>query len=103
MAREGTDRGQALIEFAIVLPIFLLLVCGLVEFGVLLNAASTVNFVSRAAALLAAEGVKTEGADCPVLRAIERDLTAPTTPCRVARVDIYGSDSDGARRGSSLP
>ena len=43
---------------------------GLVEFGVLLNAASTVNYVSRAAALLAAEGGKTEGTDCQVLRAI---------------------------------
>ncbi|TMF27724.1 MAG: pilus assembly protein [Chloroflexi bacterium] len=102
MAREGTDRGQALIEFAIVLPIFLLLIFGLVEFGVLLNAASTVNFVSRAAALLAAEGGKTEGTDCQVLRAIERDLTPPTTPSRVARVEIYWSDSNGNQIGSNV-
>ena len=41
MARKGTtDQGQALVEFALVLPVFLLLIFGLVEFGILLNAAS---------------------------------------------------------------
>jgi len=103
MTREGTtDRGQAIVEFALVLPVFLLLLFGLVEFGVLLNAASTVNYVSRAAALLAAEGGKTEGTDCQVLRAIERDLTPPTTPNRVARVEIYWSDANGNQIGPNV-
>ena len=103
MAREGTtERGQAIIEFALVLPIFLLLLFGLVEFGVLLNAASTVNYVSRAAALLAAEGGKNEGTDCQVLRAVERELTPPTTPSRVARVEIYWSDANGNQIGPNV-
>src|SRR3981081_664530 len=90
-----TERGQALIEFALVLPVFLLLMFGVVEFGVLFNAAVTVNFVSRVAAVLAAEGGRTEGSDCMVLRAIERDTISPATPLRISTVEIYWSDTNG--------
>src|SRR5256885_13049068 len=96
------DSGQALIEFAIVLPVFLLLLFGLVEFGFVLNASSTVNYASRVAALLAAEGGATTGTDCMVLRAIDRALTSPTTPDRVSRVEIYWSDPNGDQIGSNV-
>jgi Flp pilus assembly protein TadG len=103
--REGTsssERGQALLEFAIVLPVFLVLLFGLVEFAFVLNASSSVNYASRVAALLAAEGGKTEGTDCMVLRAVERALTSPTTPTRVSRVEIYWSDSNGDQIASNV-
>jgi Flp pilus assembly protein TadG len=92
---SSSERGQALVEFAIVLPVFLLLLFGLVEFAFVLNATSTVNYASRVAALLAAEGGTTVGTDCMVLRSIERALTTPTTPTRVSRVEIYWSDANG--------
>ncbi len=91
----SSERGQALVEFAIVLPVLLLLLFGLVEFAFVLNASSTVNYASRVAALLAAEGGTTEGTDCMVLRSIERAMTSPTTPTRISRVEIYWSDSNG--------
>jgi Flp pilus assembly protein TadG len=104
--RRGTngssELGQALVEFAIVLPVFLALLFGLVEFAFVLNASSTVNYASRVAALLAAEGGKTEGTDCMVLRAVERALTSPTTPARVSRVEIYWSDSNGDQIASNV-
>ena len=84
----SSEGGQALVEFALVLPVFLLMVFGVVEFGLALNAGVSVNFVSRVAALLAAEGGRTQGTDCMVLRAIERDLMSPATPTRISRVDI---------------
>src|SRR5256885_7649762 len=99
---KSSERGQALVEFAIVLPVFLLLLFGLVEFGFVLNASSTVNYASRVAALLAAEGGATTGTDCMVLRAIDRALTSPTTPDRVSRVEIYWSDSNGDQIGSNV-
>jgi hypothetical protein len=103
MARKGSlDDGQALVEFALVLPVFLLLLFGLVESGVLLNAASTVNHVSRIAALMAAEGGKTDGTDCQVLRAVERELTPPTSPSRVTSVEIYWSDANGNQIGGAV-
>src|SRR5256885_10823806 len=88
------DSGQALIEFAIVLPIFLLLLFGLVEFGFVLNASSTVNYASRVAALLAAEGGATAGTDCMVLRAVEPAPTSPTTPTPGSPLVSYLSDSN---------
>ncbi|MBN2048297.1 MAG: thrombospondin type 3 repeat-containing protein, partial [Anaerolineaceae bacterium] len=42
-------RGQALLEFALVLPLFLLLLYGIVEFGRLLTAVITINTASREA------------------------------------------------------
>jgi len=97
-----TERGQALIEFALTLPIFLLLIFGLVEVGFLYNAAVSVNFVSRVAALLAAEGGRTEGSDCMVLSVIERDLLSPATSSRISTVEIYWSDANGDQISSSV-
>jgi Flp pilus assembly protein TadG len=98
----SSERGQAIVEFALVLPVFLLLLFGLVEFGFVLSATSSVNFVSRVAALLAAEGGRTQGTDCMVLRAIERDLMPPTTPTRISQVAIYWSDANGDQIASSV-
>jgi Flp pilus assembly protein TadG len=98
----SSERGQALVEFAIGLPVFLLLLFGLVEFGFVLNASSTLNYASRVAALLAAEGGKTEGTDCMVLRAVERALTSPTTATRVLHVEIFWSDSNGDQIASNV-
>jgi Flp pilus assembly protein TadG len=97
-----TQSGQALVEFALVLPVFLVLIFGVVEFGFLYNAAVTVNFVSRVAALLAAEGGRTEGTDCMVLRAIERDMISPTVSSRISTVEIYWSDANGDEVASSV-
>jgi len=98
----SSERGQALVEFALVLPAFLLLVFGVVEFGLAFNAAVSVNFVSRAAALLAAEGGRSEGTDCMVLRAIEQDITSPASPTRISSVEIYWSDSNGDQIASNV-
>lgn len=97
----SSDGGQALIEFALVLPFFLLLVFGLVEFSFMLNASSSLNYASRAAALLAAEGGRTQGTDCIVLATIERSLLPPATSTRISRVEIYWSDANGAQIGST--
>ena len=99
---EKAEHGQALVEFAVILPVFMLLLFGLVEFGFLFNAASSVNHVSRVAALIAAEGGKTDGTDCILLRAIERELTPPSTPTRIQRVEVYWSDANGDQIGPNV-
>jgi hypothetical protein len=98
----SSESGQALVEFSLVLPVFLLLIFGLVEFGLALNAAVSVNFVSRVGALLAAEGGRTQGTDCMVLRAIERDLMSPATATRISNVEIYWSDANGDQIASNV-
>jgi Flp pilus assembly protein TadG len=41
------QRGQALVEFAIILPLLLLIIMSIIEFGLMLNSYLTVRNVSR--------------------------------------------------------
>ena len=87
----SSERGQALVEFVLILPVLLLLIFGVIEFGFAFNAAASVNLVSQ-----------TAGTDCMVLRAIERDITSPATPTRISTVEIYWSDPNGDQIGSNV-
>lgn len=101
----GTARaedGQAIVELALVLPIFLALVVGLVEFSFILNSRNTVAFASRDGAMLAAEGGARAGTDCIVLNAIERDIVSPARAIKVTSVRIFWSDANGVQIGSSV-
>ncbi len=52
--RDARDRGAAAVEFALLLPMLLLLVCGIVDFGRALNAQITLTQAAREGARLAA-------------------------------------------------
>lgn len=58
--RRRRTRGQSLVEFALVVPIFLLLLCGILDFGVVLYSRMTVinaaREAARAATLMAGDG-----------------------------------------------
>ncbi|CZR10361.1 TadE/TadG family type IV pilus assembly protein [Trichococcus ilyis] len=56
---KSSQRGQALVEFALVLPMLLLLVLGVLEFGWILKAEIAVSAAAREGARYAAAG-KTE-------------------------------------------
>lgn len=49
-------KGQTLVELALVLPILLIFFCGIVDFGRILHAGSTLNLVSQESARLAGLG-----------------------------------------------
>jgi Flp pilus assembly protein TadG len=51
--RDGHDRGQSAVEFALVIPIFLLMVFGILDLGRAVYAYSTLNNAAREAARLA--------------------------------------------------
>lgn len=89
-------------EFALILPILVLVIFGLFEFSFVMNTSSSVNYASRDGAMIAAEGGANPGTDCVVLQVIERDLVAPAVPPRVQRVEIYWSDLNGAQRGAAV-
>jgi hypothetical protein len=91
--------GQGLVEFSLVLPMFLTILLGIIEFSFAFNAVLAVNFASRNAALLAAEGGADSGTDCIVLRSIENDITSPASTMQVERVEIYQSDRNGTMVG----
>jgi Flp pilus assembly protein TadG len=52
----AADRGAAAVEFALLLPVLLLIVFGIIDFGRALNAQITLTQAAREGARLAAEG-----------------------------------------------
>ena len=48
------ERGQALVEFALLFPLILLLILGVIEFSFVWNSRNTVQFASREGSMLTA-------------------------------------------------
>lgn len=91
------DRGQSLVEFALVFPIFFVLFMGIVEFAFAFNAVLAVNFASRDATLFAAEASSSIGSDCVILGSIEEDVSAPARTSAITSIEIYRATSTGAQ------
>ena len=87
--------GQSLVEFALVVPIFLLLMMGLIEFAFLMNGLLSINYASRDAALIGAEAGNGLGADCQILEKVEQDVSAPASASNITEVQIYWTNSTG--------
>jgi hypothetical protein len=85
-----------LVEFALTLPVLLMLIAGMVEFSLAFNSRDSVLFAARDASMLAAEGGTIAGTDCVVLDRIDRDIVSPARPVRVQTVKIFWSDRNGA-------
>ena len=51
---KSNNRGQASVEFALILPILILLVMGILEFGLFFHSYVNISFASKEAARLAA-------------------------------------------------
>jgi len=92
---ETRERGQGLVEFAMALPVFILLLMSMIEYGFLYNNILTVQFAARQGVSAAAEVGAGDGADCTILKAIEAALTVPIDKTKVTSVDIFQSASDG--------
>ena len=86
---DGTARGQSLVEFALVLPLFLVLVMGIFDLGL---AVFSYNSITNAAR---------EGARLAIVNQDETTITArATSQAGVARtptvtVDFYRAQADG--------
>jgi hypothetical protein len=94
-SRGSGDGGQSLVEFALVVPIFLLLIMGLIEYGFLYNNVLTVQYASRQGVSIAAEAGAVDGADCSILKAVEAALQSPVNRADVEGVTIFESDFNG--------
>jgi Flp pilus assembly protein TadG len=101
-ARRDGERGQGLVEFALVFPIFLLLFMATIEFGLAFNAVLNVNYASRNATLLAAEAGNSAGADCVILQSVEDDIGTPATDAGIQSVDIYWAEPDGTIKAGRI-
>jgi hypothetical protein len=95
------DTGQSLVEFALILPVLLMLIVGLVEFALAFNSRDSVFFAARDASMLAAEGGNISGTDCVVLDRVDRDIVSPARPVRVQTVKIFWSDKNGVEQSGT--
>ena len=91
---KGSDRGAALVEFAVVLPLLLALLLGLAEFGLAFRDWLTINSASRSGARVGTAAGQNAAADILVLQAIEAALGSSTFD-DVTAVVIYQSNEDG--------
>ena len=87
--RPRAGHGQALVEFALVFPLFLMLTFFLVEFAFVFSALLGVNYASRNGALTAAEAGDDPLADCVILDAVEQSIGAPGDRSKITTVTIY--------------
>lgn len=94
-------EGQSLVEFALVFPLFVTMLMGLIEFAFVFNALLSVNYGARDAALAAAEAGNALGSDCVILAAVDAAVGPPAQDGRILRIEIYRADADGDLLGSA--
>lgn len=99
--RKTDAKGQTLVEFAIVFPLFWTVLIGLIEFCFAFQSVLAVSFSSRNAAVIAAEAGNAATADCSILRSIESDVSAPSSAARITTIDIYWTDANGVPKANS--
>ena len=82
-------------EFALVFPILVTMIMGILEFTFVFNAVLSIGHATRDAALVAAEAGNANGADCVILQQVENDVDAPADRTRITQVVIYRADQNG--------
>ena len=90
--RTARDRGQSLVEFALIFPIIVLLVAGFVEIGRAVFAYNTIANAARQAARVATVNQLTAVTDCDESRPIE-DPYEPhwsIRGCAIAAANVLG-------------
>ncbi len=93
--RRDRSSGQTLVEFALVFPLFLVLVFAVIEFTFVFSGMLGISYATRDAALLAAEAGNGNGADCVIIKAVEQAVTAPADRTRIQSIVIYRADRNG--------
>ena len=89
MKRLKNEKGQAMVEFAIILPILLLLVMGITEFGMMMNSYLSVQNATREGARAGIVGWSNEEVS---------DRIVNTTPSlRAENMTINITPGDGSR------
>jgi Flp pilus assembly protein TadG len=94
------ERGQAIVEFALLFPVFMALLFGMIEFAFLFNAELSLNYATRDAALIAAEAGNNANADCLILQQVDADLNSPTAEANVITVHIFSATEGGQQLAS---
>jgi hypothetical protein len=118
LRRRDGERGQGLVEFTLLLPVFTLLLLAMLEFGFLFDHTLTIQYASREGARVGSALVNGGGdlgcgalqspnradVDPFIIAAVTRVLNSPGSRVNVAQVPtitIYKADSNGNQVGST--
>lgn len=88
-------RGQALVEFALVLPLFIFLLIAIIEFAFAFSTMNALSFAARDVARVGVEGGDRQGTDCSMLVTLESTVGATTDRAGVSQLEIFWSDENG--------
>lgn len=91
------DGGASLIEAAIIVPLLLLMVIAIMEYGLAFKDYLTVSYLSREGARIGALAGDANSADCDILTGLS-DLITASDLARLDYIEIYqASQSTGAQ------
>jgi hypothetical protein len=94
--RHSGGTGQALVEFALTFPIFLVMLLAIIEFAFVFHAVLSANYATRDASLIAAEAGSSGGADCVIIAKVLEDMRPPVDSANVSQIIIYRAKPSGA-------
>jgi hypothetical protein len=95
-ATPSRGAGQTLVEFALVFPIFIVMLLAIIEFAFVFNAVLSANYATRDASLIAAEAGSSQGADCVIIAKVLEDMRPPVDNINISEVIIYRAKPSGA-------
>jgi hypothetical protein len=103
-ARWASDGGVAMVEFALVLPLLLLLFVGIAEFGFVFKQKLLVDNAVQTATRTGSALATNVGADMAVLDSIQQGFSGLSDGGKflVTKVTIFKADSSGNPDGSSI-
>ncbi len=103
--RRGV-RGQALVEFVLILPVFLMILMGMLEFGSAYDHRTAMAYAvregARVGATLGNGGSNPANVDPTILAAVQRGLTDPILIENISAIDIFKAGSDGKPVGGAI-
>ena len=113
--RRSGARGQSLVEFSVAVPVFVMMLFGMLEFGFAFSHNLTLEYATREGARTGAalgpgtatvpcapDASGTSPVDQQIIAAAQRVLTSPGSPVdvsRVSQITIYQSNATGGQAG----
>lgn len=99
MRRRNPEQGATLVEAAVILPVLILVIVGVIEFGLAFKDYLTVSYLSREGARIGALAGDDLEADCAIVTGLGA-LAAGNDLERITRIEIYKADPNTGAQGS---
>jgi hypothetical protein len=104
--RDDPGRGQAITEFVLILPVFILILMGMLEFGSAFDHKTAMAYAVREGARVGASlgngGSNPGVVDATILAAVQRGLTDPIRIENISSIEIFKSDAAGQPVGTAI-